>query len=78
MTQGEAQGVVVGAAILSAGVVGWSGIKHGGKAAPSLRVLTAGSLLTAILLMAASVAPDLAAGFAVLIAISVALSRTGK
>lgn len=78
MSEAEAQKVIVGSIVVTAAVVGWTGIKSGGKAAPNLKTLTAMGVLAAALLLAASVVPSLAAGFAVLTAIAIAVSRTGK
>lgn len=77
MSEAEAQKIIVGCAIVCAGVVGWYGLKHGGKATPNLKTLTAGAVLTAALLIGAGIFPQVAGPFAILVTIGVVVSRTG-
>lgn len=78
MSESDAQAVIVGTIIVVAAVVAWHGLRTGGKATPSLRTFVALLTLGAVLLLLASVAPQVAGPFALLIGIGVVVSRLGR
>ena len=77
MSESDAQKVIVGTIVVVGAIVAWQGVKHTGKATPNLKTFTALFVLAAVALLAASFAPSLAAGFAVLIGLGVVTSRIG-
>lgn len=78
MSEADAQKIIVGTIVVVGATVAWHGVKTSGKASPNLRTFTALFTLAAVMLIAATVAPDLAAGFAVLIGLGVVVSRISK
>ena len=77
MSQATAQNVVIATIIVTGAVVAWDGINKQGKASPSGKTLVALSLVAAILLVGVGVAPELIGPLALLIGLSIIISRVG-
>ena len=77
MSQATAQNVVIATIIVTGAVIAWDGIKKTGKASPSGKTLVAFTMIAAILLVGVGIAPELIGPLALLIGLSVIISRVG-
>lgn len=77
MSEGTARNVVLGTILVTGAVVGWDNIKKTGKASPSGKSLVAFTVLAAALAVGAGVAPGVVGPFALLIGLSIVVSRVG-
>lgn len=77
MSQSEAQKVVLASVLVSGAIIVWTDIKGTGKATPTGKTLVSFALLAGVLAIGAEVAPGIAGPFAILIALSIAVSRIG-
>ena len=77
MSQATAQNVVLGTLLVSAAVVAWDNIKKTGKATPTGKSLVAFVILAAGLSIGAGVAPQIVGPFALLVGLSIVVSRVG-
>jgi membrane-associated phospholipid phosphatase len=72
-----AQSTVLGVILVVGAVVAWDNIKRTGKATPSGKSLVAFTILAAGLAIGAKAAPSIVGPFALLIGLSVVVSRVG-
>ena len=77
MSEAAAQKAVLASVLVTGAVIAWGNIKNTGKASPGAKQLVAYSILAAGLAVGASVVPSLAGPLAILIAVSILISRTG-
>ena len=75
MSQSEAQKVVLASVLVSGAIIVWTDIKGTGKATPTGKTLVSFALLAGVLAIGAEVAPGIAGPFAILVALSIAVSR---
>lgn len=78
MTEAAAQKVVLGTLIVVSAVVVWDNIKRTGKAAPTGKGLVSLVVLGAGLAVGAGVAPGLFGPLALLIGLSIVISRSAN
>ena len=78
MSQGTAQNVVLGTILVTGAVIAWDNIKKNGKATPTGKGLVAYVILAAGLAIGAGVAPQIVGPFALLIGLSIVVSRVGS
>ena len=75
MSEASAQKAVLAVIIVTGAVVVWDNIKRGKKATPSGKGLVAFTILAAALAIGAGVAPSLVGPLAILIGLSIVISR---
>jgi len=77
MSQATAQNVVIATIIVTGAVIAWDGIKKTGKASPSGKSLVAFAMIAAILLVGVGIAPEFVGPLALLIGLSIIVSKVG-
>jgi uncharacterized membrane protein (UPF0182 family) len=75
MGEQEAQKAVLAVIVVTTAIVLWDSIKKTGRALPPFKSVVALSLLAAVLMLGASIAPALAGPFALLVGLAVVVTR---
>lgn len=78
MTEAGAQKAVLATLLVTAAVVAWDNIKATGKATPSGKSLVSFVVLAAGLAIGAGLAPSIVGPLALLIGLSIVVSRSGN
>ena len=78
MTEAGAQKAVLGMLLVTAAVVSWDNIKQTGKASPTGKALVSFVVLGAGLAIGAGLAPSIFGPLALLIGLSIIVSRSGN
>lgn len=77
MNQSQAQDTVLAVMLITAVTVAWTDLKKTGHPSPSFKQLIAFVTLGGVLAIGASVAPEIAGPFAILIGLAIVTSRIG-